>query len=264
MGSRINQIVILSVVGAVALAAVSYALLFEDKHASKGRRLFAYYCTHCHGDKGQGNGYNSKYLDPKPRDLTDSVEPYMAEGSNDDIFLAIKYGVAGVISKETGLPENKSASGGEEDEAMGSPLMPYWGFTLSDGEIWSLVAYIRTLHQNDAEKIQFAESLESKRPRYQPVSKPEFNFSSDERAKLIETGKKLYEDKYACLSCHRIGETGGMVGPDLSRSGFRLNPQWTFRWIKYPQSMKPNTKMTNFGMSDQDAVAITLYLSTIK
>ena len=142
--------------------------------------------------------------------------------------------------------------------------MPYWGFTLSDEEIWSLAAYIRTLHRNDAERIQFTESLESKRPRYQPVAKPEFNFSVDERAKLIETGKKLYEDKYACLSCHRIGDSGGMVGPDLSRSGFRLNPQWTYRWIKYPQYMKPNTKMPNFGMSDQDAVAIILYLSTIK
>ena len=102
----------MSIIGVVALAAVSYALLFEDKHVSKGRRLFSYYCAHCHGEKGQGNGYNAKYLDPKPRDLTDSVEPYMAEGSNEDIFKALKYGVAGVISNETGLPENK-----KKDEA---------------------------------------------------------------------------------------------------------------------------------------------------
>jgi cytochrome c1 len=55
-----------------------------------------------------------------------------------------------------------------------------------------------------------------------------------------------------------------MVGPTLDRAGFRLNSTWVYRWIKYPQSMKPETRMPNLGLSDQDAKAVTMYLATLK
>jgi mono/diheme cytochrome c family protein len=142
--------------------------------------------------------------------------------------------------------------------------MPYWKFTLSEEEIWSLAAYIRTLHKNDAEKITFTEKMESKRPRYDAPTKVDFKTITQDRDRLIEEGKRLYEDKYACLSCHRIGETGGRVGPELTRVGFRLNSSWIYRWVRYPQLIMPHTKMPNFGMSDHEAQAVTLYLTTLK
>jgi len=128
------------------------------------------------------------------------------------------------------------------------------------------VAYVRTLHPNEAEKIKLAENnSDSKKPRFEPTGKPDLSvLDGPERSKFVELGKKLYENKFACQSCHRIGELGGMVGPDLSRAGFRLNPDWTYRWVKYPQAIKPHTKMPNFGIPDQDAIAITAYLSTLK
>lgn len=32
-------------------------------------------------------------------------------------------------------------------------------------------------------------------------------------------GQRIFEDKAACAACHRIGQTGGMVGPDLTKIG---------------------------------------------
>ena len=263
-----RQVFLWSVAGVAIILMVSCAL-FQSKEVSTGRKLFSFYCVHCHGEKGQGNGYNAQNLDPHPRDLTDSVEPYMGEAKNEDIFKAIKYGVAGVVNGGHVAPGIPSASGGKDEvqeEGQGSPMMPYWGFTLSDDEIWSLVAYVRTLHPNDAEKIKLAENNpDSKKPRFEPIAKPDLSvINGPDRPKLVEMGKILYETKFSCQSCHRIGESGGMVGPDLSRSGFRLNPDWIYRWIKYPQGIKPHTKMPNFGMPDQDAIAITAYLNTLK
>jgi mono/diheme cytochrome c family protein len=85
-----------------------------------------------------------------------------------------------------------------------------------------------------------------------------------ETAKLADTGKRLYLNKYGCNACHSVGETGGVVGPALDRAGFRLNPVWIYRWIKYPQSMKAETRMPNLGLSDTDAKAVTVYLTTLK
>lgn len=83
-------------------------------------------------------------------------------------------------------------------------------------------------------------------------------------AKLSDVGKRLYTNKYGCQACHRVGQAGGVVGPALDRAGFRLNPTWIYRWIKYPQSMKPETRMPNLGITDPDAKAIVMYLATLR
>lgn len=259
--------IVLPVLGIVLVSAMVSCALFEDKHVAKGHQLFLYYCSHCHGAKGRGNGYNAVNLDPRPRDLTDRVEPYMAESTNEQLFHSIREGVAGAFPEKGDAAEKKEKKA-EEDEEGGSPLMPYWGYTLSEDEIWDLLAYIRTLHKNDAEKIKFndaAGSTETKKPllsRPQAVSIPDLN--TPEGQKLIAKGKHLYEEKYSCSGCHRIGKKGGQVGPDLSRSGIRLNANWIYLWIQYPQAFRSNTKMPAFNMPEGDARAIVMYLKTLR
>lgn len=254
-------------IAAVAiLFAVGACALFEDKHVAEGRKLYGYYCAQCHGEKGQGNGYNATNLDPHPRDLTDSLEPYMSELSNEDIFKSVREGVAGAFPRhDTAVPVKPKS---EEEEDGGSPLMPYWGYTLTEDQVWSLVAYVRTLHENSAEKIAFKEEAaageekKSHLSRPQPTSFPEP--ISPEGLKMAEQGKVLYETRYSCKGCHRIGKTGGQVGPDLSRAGIRLNTNWIYQWIQYPQAFRHDTKMPAFNMPEADAKAIAMYLKTLR
>lgn len=103
----------------------------------------------------------------------------------------------------------------------------------------------------------------SARPKFAAIPRPDLT-TAEETAKLAEVGQRLYKNKYGCNACHRIGEEGGGVGPALDRAGFRLNPTWVYRWVKYPQAMKPETRMPNLGLSDQDAKAVTMYLATLK
>jgi mono/diheme cytochrome c family protein len=102
------------------------------------------------------------------------------------------------------------------------------------------------------------------RPKFAPIPRPELAMGVDEAAKQAELGQRLYSNKYGCNACHRVGEAGGIVGPALDRAGFRLNATWVFRWVKYPQAMKPETRMPNLGLSDPDAKAVAMYLSTLK
>lgn len=96
------------------------------------------------------------------------------------------------------------------------------------------------------------------------VPRPELTMTADQASKQAEIGKRLYVTKYGCNGCHAIGEEGGKVGPALDRAGFRLNGTWIYRWVKNPQAMKPDTRMPALGLSDADAKAVTMYLTTLR
>ncbi len=240
----IIPVIILSVVGVVV-----FSFLFQDKHVAEGRRLYIRYCSPCHGLTGRGDGYNAANLDPRPKDLTDRDEPYMANLSNAEIYEVIQKGGKGLDM---------------------APLMPVFGNTLSQEEMWDLVAYVRTMHRFKGEKVKFTPEIQTARPRAPAVQATEFEEllkseanSQGKEKQLIEEGKQLFSDN-GCIACHRIGREGGKLGPDLSRVGFMLQPQYIYRWIRNPQSFKPNTRMPNLGLSKDEAVAISLYLSTLQ
>lgn len=90
-----------------------------------GRQTFLRYCAGCHGDTGQGDGFNSFNLDPHPRDLSDPA--FQKIKSNSDFEDAIRRGGAGV-----GL----------------SSLMPPWGRTLDARHVHDVVLYVRSLRRS--------------------------------------------------------------------------------------------------------------------
>jgi mono/diheme cytochrome c family protein len=280
--------------------------LFQSEQVAKGQKLYAHYCIHCHGENGRQNeGYNwAQMPDPRPKDLSDKDE--MGTFKDQEVFDTISRDM-----KDT-TPE-KGDKIGEDEFAV--PTMPTFKYTLSEEEIWNIVAYVRTLHgtklsfdiegrkkemvanlqkaqqtfdaaekkadeeadkkgteekealvaaKKDLDKAKTALTNFSARPKLAAITRPDLTLDSDQAAKLAETGKRLYLNKYGCNACHQVGAAGGVVGPGLDRSGFRLNSAWVYRWIKYPQSMKPDTRMPNLGLSDSDAKAVTMYLSTLK
>ncbi|MEK7748329.1 MAG: c-type cytochrome, partial [Nitrospirota bacterium] len=223
----------------------------QSKQVAEGKKTFDRYCAPCHGDSGAGDGYNAKNLDPHARDLTDSQEAYMAKLKNEEIYEVIEKGGAGVDL---------------------APTMPSWGKTLSQNQIWSLVAYVRTMHKYDGVAVKFDEAkpYDAKSPRSASITEAEFVSlmeakSGDEAAKeeLVKFGEELFGE-YGCIGCHQVLGEGGQLGPDLSRAGFMLQPQFIYRWVRNPQSFLPNTRMPNLNLNEEDAFAVTSYLSTLK
>jgi hypothetical protein len=44
--------------------------LGTDAQRESGKKLYLKYCSQCHGEKGDGEGYATLHLMPKPRDFT--------------------------------------------------------------------------------------------------------------------------------------------------------------------------------------------------
>jgi mono/diheme cytochrome c family protein len=95
----------------------------------QGAHWFSFYCVHCHGWSGKGDGPTAATLDPRPRNLTNGK--YANYLSNVDLFAVIKGG---------GKARNLSEA------------MPPWGNILQDQDIWNIVSFLRTV----ADKPKYA------------------------------------------------------------------------------------------------------------
>ncbi len=75
-------------------------------------------------------------------------------------------------------------------------------------------------------------------------------------------GKRVGKMGLGCYGCHRLGDQGSDIGPDLSEQSEKLNRDWLFRWLKKPEAYMPDSKMGDFHLTDEDAAALADYLMT--
>jgi hypothetical protein len=79
---------------------------------------------------------------------------------------------------------------------------------------------------------------------------------------LVMVGSDLVE-RYDCRACHRIGGWGDAQAPDLGGVTRRLSDEMIQSWLRSPRSIRPDTPMPSFRLSDSRIDAIIAYLSTL-
>jgi cytochrome c oxidase cbb3-type subunit III len=92
------------------------------QNQSEGRKLYASYCSTCHGEKGKGDGPAASALPVKPADHTNGS---IMNQLSDKFLLDI-------VSKG-GVAVGKSA------------MMPAWGGQLNEKQIRDIIAYLRSI-----------------------------------------------------------------------------------------------------------------------
>ena len=172
-----------------------------EAQRESGKNLYLKNCAQCHGEKGDGAGYATPHLLPRPRDFTLSrfkvrTTPNGALPTHPDLLNIIRRG-------------------------MPYTSMPPWP-DLTEQEVSDLAYYIKTFSADFAN----AESIP------EPVPLPSAPSVTDES---IELGRKLYVDT-GCVKCH--GNLGRGDGPSAStltdESSYpiraaNLAQSWTFR-----------------------------------
>jgi high-affinity iron transporter len=101
---------------------VPAGLLTSAEAQAAGAPLFVANCAICHGAKADGNGRRHAAMTPPPANLT--LPPWSEAANATRMFQAIRHGVPGTA-------------------------MPSWS-TLSDRQIWDVVAYIHALQASSA------------------------------------------------------------------------------------------------------------------
>ena len=143
---------------------------------------------------------------------------------------------------------NTVVNGYEMEE---EPRMPK--FRLSDQEIRALSAYLMTLKKRPIESSKLT------------TGSPGSQTSSD----LADQGEVRFRQMF-CTTCHSLAVTqgdetkliGGDIGPELTKVGSKVNPDWLVAWLRDPQGDLPHALMPRYGWSDQDLAKVTQYINT--
>ncbi len=80
-----------------------------------------------------------------------------------------------------------------------------------------------------------------------------------------DSGRRLFQSQN-CASCHKLGGTGGSVGPDLTHVGSRHDAAWLHEYIEKPKNLNPNAMMPAFipPMTHQEVEWLAQYLATLR
>ena len=77
-------------------------------------------------------------------------------------------------------------------------------------------------------------------------------------------GASLYGESF-CASCHAVQNAagnlvGGNVGPELTRVGSKVKPEWLRAWLRNPRTYDPETAMPHYRFNDQQIVTLAGFL----
>ena len=113
-------------------------------------------------------------------------------------------------------------------------------FQLSDEDARDISAFLI------AQSTPYLAGAESKTP---PV--PE---AGDTAA--LQQGSSVYGESF-CASCHAMQNAaglmvGGNVGPELTRVGSKVKPEWLAEWLRDPKVYDPGTAMPHYRFEEKD------------
>ena len=82
-----------------------------------------------------------------------------------------------------------------------------------------------------------------------------------EDAPLLADGQRLFE-QVGCTGCHLVKgyENIPKIAPSLRKISAKVDPGWMVRWIENPHKFRPRTRMPNFDLKPDDAIAIASYI----
>jgi mono/diheme cytochrome c family protein len=128
------------------------------------------------------------------------------------------------------------------------PRMPK--FQLSDIELRALSAYLSVQRVKKIEPSKIAVAIAK-------------------TGDAADRGQTRYNQIF-CVTCHAIavergGETkliGGDIGPELTKVGSKVRPEWLVAWLRDPQGYIEHTKMPRYQWSDKDLYDVTQYILT--
>ena len=216
--------------------------LADEQMALRGAACFRDKCVQCHGAPGVAQGDIGLSMQPLPGPLVDAPRHWKPR----ELYWLTRHGI-----KMSG--------------------MPAWEHRLTDGELWSVVAFLERLPQLNA--AQYAE-LVARAPAAPScgASLPGAVLPPLMAGDAARGRQALFQ--YACNACHTIpGITGGQVqvGPPLAGiaqrsliAGRLPNTQDNMvKWLRQTQEVKPLTAMPQLGVTEQDARDIAAYLAAL-
>jgi mono/diheme cytochrome c family protein len=121
-------------------------------------------------------------------------------------------------------------------------------FSLTDGESTALSRHLKNQQQPSAGPAANREATA-------------VTSAAELSAFAAEKARRLLTEKLSCLGCHRLDGIGGVVGPDLSDAGQRLERGYLDAIIRDPRGTTPHSIMPQVPLPNETASLLAGYLA---
>lgn len=233
--------------------------------AARGLHHFRVHCVQCHGAPGVAPEPFALGLTPLPGSLSDTAREWTAS----QMYWVIRNGI-----KMT--------------------AMPAWQFRMSDDELWSIVAFLKTLPGLSPQEYRdsraagpiapaagLSESASESAPGPVPGSASGSASASasdaqapDAPAPDANRGRRALR-QFGCVGCHVVPgvvAADSHVGPPLQGIATRTfiagqlpnTRENLIQWIRHPQAISPGTAMPDLGVGERDARDMAAYLEWLR
>ncbi|MCD6674235.1 MAG: c-type cytochrome [Burkholderiaceae bacterium] len=220
-------------------AAIEPPPLDDPALAARGLHHFRAHCVQCHGAPGVAPEPFALGLTPLPGSLSDTAREWTAS----QIYWVVRNGI-----KMT--------------------AMPAWQFRMSDEELWSIVAFLKTLPGLSPQEYRDSRAAGPIAPAAAPGSAP------DAPAPDANRGRRALR-QFGCVGCHVIPgvvAAESHVGPPLQGIGTRTfvagqlpnTRENLIQWIRHPQAISPGSAMPDLGVGERDARDMAAYLERLR
>ncbi|HQQ76270.1 MAG TPA: c-type cytochrome [Thermoanaerobaculia bacterium] len=134
---------------------------------------------------------------------------------------------------------------------------------LTNEQRMSLVAFLKAqqgAHISRAPLAKF-QAAQAERPKWLPLGlivghDAEVAFAAQAPA---QRGEALLQ-RVGCLSCHKLGERDGRVGPELAFTSAQRDDKWMLAHFRDPKSVVPGSLMPPYPLPDDIFDALSAYL----
>jgi nitric oxide reductase subunit C len=125
--------------------------------------------------------------------------------------------------------------------------------SLSENEINRLIVFFK-----------WVDAIDTNQWPPQPVAEAKMTGIAQEDKPRTLLGKNVY-DQFRCDLCHKIGDKGGTIGPELTHVGKSRDTLWLATQIRDPKSHNANTQMPAFSQIPEGEIhALVGYLLSLK
>jgi mono/diheme cytochrome c family protein len=150
-----------------------------------------------------------------------------------------------------------------EDPRASNPTSSMPKQDLTPDQVLALVTFLKAQKGSNITRAPLAQfvSAQQERPRWLPLTL----ILGDQRARQVEAldtvarGQQLVHS-VGCLSCHRLDDRDGGVGPELTWSAVQRDHDWLMTHFRDPKSVIPGSLMPPYPLPEEMFDALSRYL----
>ena len=140
---------------------------------------------------------------------------------------------------------------------------------LKNPQAYSAAATMPDFQLSDAAARDISAYLMAQSTPYLPADAPQTASAkaadaSNVRFTEVQDAASVYGEAF-CASCHAVQNAaglmvGGDIGPELTRVGSKVKPEWLAQWVRNPKLYFPQTAMPHYRLTEKQAGLLTGFL----